>query len=270
MKPSCASLEDCDCETNRYARPQGFTLIELLVVIAVIVLMAAILFPVFSRARENARRASCASNVKQIGLGLMQYSQDYDEKYPTHRSTVTDTNHDTGQYQMVINYSDPAVYTTSKGQNWIANIEPYVKSWLVFKCPSTTPTSDSTLVPSGNNNSSYMANGVIVRVTGLHQSAITSTAAIIFAGENNYSYNMAFCRPYHDPNSLGYRQPLYTDVHNTLHFEGGNLLFCDGHVKWRKATGISMREYGLTNADGTPTNDIGPSTDQNILYRAQF
>ena len=59
---------------------QGFTLIELLVVIAIIAILAAILFPVFGRARENARRSSCQSNLKQIGLGLIQYSQDYDEK----------------------------------------------------------------------------------------------------------------------------------------------------------------------------------------------
>jgi prepilin-type N-terminal cleavage/methylation domain-containing protein len=60
----------------------GFTLIELLVVIAIIAILAAILFPVFARARENARRASCQSNLKQIGLGIMQYTQDYDERMP--------------------------------------------------------------------------------------------------------------------------------------------------------------------------------------------
>jgi prepilin-type N-terminal cleavage/methylation domain-containing protein len=68
-------------QTKRSAG-SGFTLIELLVVIAIIAILAAILFPVFARARENARRASCASNLKQISLGLMQYSQDYDERFP--------------------------------------------------------------------------------------------------------------------------------------------------------------------------------------------
>src|SRR6476646_1701115 len=61
---------------------RGFTLIELLVVIAIIAILAAILFPVFGRARENARRSSCQSNLKQMGLGFAQYTQDYDERYP--------------------------------------------------------------------------------------------------------------------------------------------------------------------------------------------
>src|SRR6185503_6823587 len=68
---------------NRLVRAKhGFTLIELLVVIAIIAILAAILFPVFSRAKENARRTSCASNLKQIGLGFMQYTQDFDERLP--------------------------------------------------------------------------------------------------------------------------------------------------------------------------------------------
>src|SRR5690349_23632523 len=71
------------CAQPRPAQRQAFTLIELLVVIAIIALLAAILFPVFGRARENARRTACASNLKQIGLGVMQYVQDYDEMLPT-------------------------------------------------------------------------------------------------------------------------------------------------------------------------------------------
>ncbi len=94
---------------------RGFTLIELLVVIAIIAILAAILFPVFARARENARRTSCLSNLKQIGLGMMQYSQDFDEKFPTIRNLTT------GQ---------SGFYT------WDAAIMPYVKSKQVFMCPS--------------------------------------------------------------------------------------------------------------------------------------
>ena len=74
-------------------RNEGFTLIELLVVIAIIAILASILFPVFARARENARRTSCLSNLKQLGLGAMMYVQDYDESYPLAQTYIpTDAN----------------------------------------------------------------------------------------------------------------------------------------------------------------------------------
>jgi prepilin-type N-terminal cleavage/methylation domain-containing protein/prepilin-type processing-associated H-X9-DG protein len=88
---------------------KGFTLIELLVVIAIIAILASILFPVFARARENARRSSCQSNLKQIGLGILQYTQDYDERLPVRAF---------GQ------------------MNWMSNTQPYLKSAQLFTCPS--------------------------------------------------------------------------------------------------------------------------------------
>src|SRR5690606_14208383 len=120
---------------NRTAsRRMGFTLIELLVVIAIIAILAAILFPVFSRARENARRASCSSNLKQLGLGMMMYSQDYDETFPalnglTTRQTTPVV--DAGVFQYY------AVEGTYCGV-WVTRIYPYVKSTQVFLCPSNT------------------------------------------------------------------------------------------------------------------------------------
>jgi prepilin-type N-terminal cleavage/methylation domain-containing protein/prepilin-type processing-associated H-X9-DG protein len=100
---------------------KGFTLIELLVVIAIIAILAAILFPVFQKVRENARRASCGSNLKQLGLALIQYSQDGDEKYP---SGVF------GSYYSV--------------SGWASRIYPYVKSTGVYKCPDD-PSTQQTL-----------------------------------------------------------------------------------------------------------------------------
>src|SRR3954462_467000 len=87
---------------------QGFTLIELLVVIAIIAILAAILFPVFARARENARRTSCLSNLKQIGLGIMQYTQDFDETLPVYD------------------------YPPNGTHGWSNAIEPYLKSAQIF------------------------------------------------------------------------------------------------------------------------------------------
>ena len=96
----------------------AFTLIELLVVIAIIAILAAILFPVFARARENARRASCSSNLKQIGLGVMQYAQDYDERMVSGRMSQGNAD--------------------NQGGAWPCLLQPYVKSFQVFACPSNT------------------------------------------------------------------------------------------------------------------------------------
>jgi prepilin-type N-terminal cleavage/methylation domain-containing protein/prepilin-type processing-associated H-X9-DG protein len=102
---------------------KAFTLIELLVVIAIIAILAAILFPVFAQARDKARSASCLSNEKQIGLGLMMYTQDYDETYPTayqyKNNTATTNGGSSGGY---VHYS--------------AMIQPYIKSDKVWVCPS--------------------------------------------------------------------------------------------------------------------------------------
>ena len=105
----------------------GFTLIELLVVIAIIAILAAILFPVFAKAREKARQASCLSNIKQMGLATMQYIQDYDECYP-----LGYRNAGNGEYL-------PVEQITRNSGSWVAwfdNIYPYIKNSQVFVCPS--------------------------------------------------------------------------------------------------------------------------------------
>jgi len=97
-------------------RPRGFTLIELLVVIAIIAILAAILFPVFARAREKARQTSCLSNVKQLTLGQLMYAQDYDERFP---------------------YFVTGVQPAGSGVPWWLVVQPYVKNWQLYKCPSS-------------------------------------------------------------------------------------------------------------------------------------
>jgi prepilin-type N-terminal cleavage/methylation domain-containing protein/prepilin-type processing-associated H-X9-DG protein len=123
-------------EPRRRAQASGFTLIELLVVIAVIAILAAILFPVFSRARENARRSSCQSNLKQSGLGMAQYLNDYDSTYPLlHGDYTTDSNQyatTAGQF-FDRNFNNGSNYYS---QSWMDLLQPYTKSTQVFGCPS--------------------------------------------------------------------------------------------------------------------------------------
>ena len=121
---------------------KAFTLIELLVVIAIIAILAAILFPVFARAREKARQASCASNLKQVALGIMQYTQDYDESLPIVQSRncmpTSQLIFSPLQSSNASNMSGAACLasTTNYTWGWIEASYPYVKSTQAFQCPS--------------------------------------------------------------------------------------------------------------------------------------
>jgi len=129
-------------------RKNAFTLIELLVVIAIIAILAAILFPVFARARENARRSSCQSNLKQIGLGLLQYSQDYDEKLVRLYIVTPDPNGG-------IAFGGDDFRST----HWMDSLQPYLKSTQIFDCPSDSH-------PGGNNGTAKYVYPASARTAG--------------------------------------------------------------------------------------------------------
>lgn len=250
MKRCSTNLETCS-RTRR-----GFTLIELLVVIAIIALLAAILFPVFARARENARRASCQSNLKQIGLGVMQYIQDYDERYPASFFITGDTGPGTAASRSTAPFSSQRVST------WMALIYPYVKSSQIFQCPSQTVTKiDGFAVDPGLG---YMVtsrcDGTVGNGDGVFWASTTAgctplnAAAIVNASETvmmwdagNTSQSMDWYSV--NPPTMWPQRFVRPDYWNPRHLEGMNWLWTDGHVKWNKIASFKAEHYTATIND---------------------
>jgi len=185
---------------------KGFTLIELLVVIAIIAILAAILFPVFARAREKARQASCLNNQKQWALAWQMYVQDYDEAIPPHcPRTWTD-----GSYEWDWN------------RLWYMVLEPYVKNREIRYCPS-----DNYRSGYGIN---YGYNCYYLRTSDWGQpegatklGEITKPAETIIAGETKLGLYVLY-----NPTVTKYEWGYCYDRHNG----GSNYSFCDGHAKW--------------------------------------
>jgi prepilin-type N-terminal cleavage/methylation domain-containing protein/prepilin-type processing-associated H-X9-DG protein len=190
---------------------RAFTLIELLVVIAIIAILAAILFPVFAKAREKARQASCLSNQKQMGIACMQYSQDYDE------TMVAAAGMGPGGAW------NPA---------WYEIIQPYLKNTQVYHCPSCS----STNMPGVYSGAPYYVNyGLNANVCwwgggGEKLAAITSPANQIMIGEMNGGDWE--CYPSNSTNPPDtWLNPTINEINN-LHNGGSNFSYCDGHAKW--------------------------------------
>ena len=253
---------------NHASRKQrrGFTLIELLVVIAIISILASILFPVFARARENARRSSCMSNLKQNGLALMQYTQDNDEAFPVaiiSRATATSGPN-----------LPPGGIWSNNYWYWPQMIYEYHKSTQVFACPSSTK-SNQLQLGSGN----YGVNRLIMPIEDdsinngnnglpLNLPAIQSVSTTYLAmdagayvlrpgdaatptGKNYYvpgyadAKGLSSCTLSADSTNGSFFQ---ADCSNGRHLGGMNMLFVDGHVKWLKTQTVvsEATKYNVT------------------------
>ncbi|MBC7808083.1 MAG: DUF1559 domain-containing protein [Akkermansiaceae bacterium] len=270
--------------TTKTPRPRltpGFTLIELLVVIAIIAILAAILFPVFAQAREKARAVSCLSNVKQMGLACMQYSQDYDEQVPNG-----------------VNWYYPG------GNGWAGQTYPYYKSAKVLGCPN-----DETFT-EGHSSYAYNSNntaptGATVDSYSLAKYNAPAKTILLFEVEGNTDpgYNWSVTRPETDPSSDAYVAPAgnagfspagwgLSGAGNALtvngvgafsaplslkmatgyfrntpvadyprflkptgrHTDGSNYLLADGHAKWFKGSQVSAGVSNTTENDCNAAN----------------
>ncbi len=209
------------------SRRYGFTLIELLVVIAIIAILAAILFPVFARAREKARQTSCLSNVKQMSLGMLMYAQDYDE---------------TMMPALTFNCGTPG-HVYADRRYWWEILEPYVKNWQIYRCPS-----DSSPWYSGGGGAiqpfyvtSYginlhpmigqaPVNAAVIGVAGCMLADMENPAEKVMITDSNVCASSGIVPiPCWTGDSLGFGNDV---AFGARHNGGLNVGYCDGHAKW--------------------------------------
>jgi prepilin-type N-terminal cleavage/methylation domain-containing protein/prepilin-type processing-associated H-X9-DG protein len=246
------SMRKRTCNRNR-----AFTLVEMLVNLAIISLLAAILFPVFSRVRDNARRSSCQSNLKQLGLSFMLYAQDNDEKFPCGNET------------------QPSPYL---GMGWAAQVKSYVGNPQIYRCPSDPARLAAPMLTASyayNNNLVHKPDDDVFTLVPLSafvepsrtvlcsevrwgrfdpsdpddwRAPITNGVTLFGGGRGNASNSLQlatglFSNSPADSHLCNNRDPLgvpFESAHlNSSRFGGANYLAVDGHVKWFETDSVS-------------------------------
>jgi len=213
-------------------RKKAFTLIELLVVITIIAILAAILFPVFSRAREKGRSASCQSNLKQIGLAMKMYLEDFD------------------QVNVPGYVTDPNVGEVS----WALLLKPYHKNTQIFTCPSRARWE----IEQGKNDQS---GGYVMAVltdkqtntsgTGWHDSDIEDPSNTLIVIDSPWYAKCGSCSPSGNDGPVTIDPSAYdpNDSDVNRHFDGINVLWYDGHVKYMRAEKVKEPRYWTIQED---------------------
>lgn len=240
--------------TGRVAS-QGLTLVEILVVIAIIGLLSAILLPVFGRVRENARRTSCQSNLKQIGMALTQYAGDYDEAIVGH------------YFMGAAATSHPGAY------RWMDALQPYVRDPQLFFCPSDGEKDDfyipRSLGPSASSdsygaygiNNAYWnepsikaATSVIDRGKMVFMSDLQCPATTVWVGDTSssaalHNFELQWENVANTPTlNTSTSGPTFAAL-SARHLNTCNILFCDGHVK-----AVHLNDLLAENSSGVLTH----------------
>lgn len=240
---------------------KGFTLIELLVVIAIIAILASILFPVFARARENARRASCTSNLKNLAVSVFMYAQDNDGKLVPRTTSKADG-------------------TETTDWNRFVPIQPYIKNWQIHFCPSAA--GNPVLLHKAVNNGTPWATqyGFPVDAANAYGNRGRNMCAIPYSekwgggtnsvdafpipsltcllGETNYgsSTNTYYVESGYGSSGFGCVGTTSVAILNRdRHTEGVNFAYMDGHVKWIKKEAIDA-VYNKQGTVGIKESDV--------------
>lgn len=239
---------------TNYTPKSGFTLIEILVVISIIAILSAILFPVFAKARENARRTTCQSNLKQIGLALLQYANDNDNRH------------------VIVSVNDEAVATTappySNPYGWADALYPYIKNIRLLQCPTEDYTQYShpfTYHPAGSNRIQFTDYWINAVLANNNEASLAFPANTVMSGDGASSYSRSAAHGNGNSskgqNGINYGgnsmtatcitpgDALFPDGDGIqrsprhMHITGPNLLFADGHVKFFPARSVNGRPY---------------------------
>ena len=243
----------------------AFTLIELLVVIAIIALLAAILFPVFGRARENARRSSCTSNMKQLGVAMQLYTQDYDEKYMSYGTNADGSEQSWGKYYWPMQLKPyitgfPTNFDKPRANIFVCPSDPgtapqYLsdeRATQVLPEPATSWGLTSTTDPDGDTALAYWCSySINEHITD--RETVKGGAAMSAWADPARSYMILEASD----------SEIEGDELDELlfqHFDGTNILYMDGHVKWMKAT-FANNNPNVSANWVTPLYDGGGNTN---------